>query len=289
MSASNAFKGFRRFFRESKEQIRSHPLLFVTYLVLRLIVLFALIRAGMRGDLESVFVCALVLVLFSLPLFIERALRINIPTAMEIIILLFIFAAEILGELQSYYIHFPYWDAMLHAINGFICAAFGFSLIDILSRNKQEKFRLPPLYLALAAFCFSMTVGVVWEFFEYGVDVLFLKDMQKDTVVSVISSTYLDPTASNQCVVLPDITSTLVNGQPLEIEGYLDIGLHDTMRDLLVNFIGAALFSGIGYFYVKNRGKGAASQLAQQFIPVITEDVAERKDHHNEPHRESKD
>jgi len=262
----------RRFFKDSKEQIKQHPVLFVTYVVLRAIVILAMVRATLRGEYESVFVCGLVLVLFALPLFIERTLRIEIPTVLEICILLFIFAAEILGELQSYYIHFPHWDTMLHTANGFICAAFGFSLVDILTRNKQEKFRLPPLYLALGAFCFSMTVGVVWEFFEYAMDTWFLMDMQKDTVVHTLATVTLDPTASNQVILLENIQSAAVNGQELGLGGYLDIGLHDTMRDLLVNFVGAVVFSVIGYIYIKQRGRGAAGHLAQQFIPVLAEE-----------------
>ncbi len=258
--------------QDAKEQMRQHPVLFMVYLVLRVVVVAALVLNLLQADYESAFVCGLVLVLFALPPFIEKKLRIDIPTPMEIIILLFIFAAEILGELQSYYIHIPYWDTILHTTNGFICAGFGFSLVDILTRNKQEKFRLSPFYLALVAFCFSMTVGVLWEFFEYAMDTLFLMDMQKDTVIHTLSTVTLDPTASNQTVVLENISATTINGKDLGLGGYLDIGLHDTMMDLVVNFIGATLFSVIGYVYIKRRGRGKAGQLAQQFIPVLVED-----------------
>lgn len=254
-----------------RAQIRQNKVLFTVYVVLRFIVIAMLVLAAVRRDYESVFVCGLVLVLFTLPSLVERTLRIDIPTVMEILILLFIFAAEILGELQSYYIHFPHWDTLLHTTNGFLCAAFGFSLVDILCRSKQEKFRLSPLYMALVAFCFSMTVGVVWEFFEYGMDVLFLTDMQKDTVVHTLSTVTLDPTLSNQAIVLDGITETAVNGQPLGVGGYLDIGLHDTMEDLFVNFVGAVLFSVIGFFYIKHRGQGKTGRLAEKFIPVLEE------------------
>ena len=86
---------------------------------------------------------------------------------------------------------------MLHTTNGFLCAAVGFSLIDILNRNAKIKFTLSPVYVALAAFCFSMTIGVLWEFFEFSMDRLFHMDMQKDTIVHTISSVMLDPTNSN--------------------------------------------------------------------------------------------
>ncbi|MBQ8684163.1 MAG: hypothetical protein IJ518_06590 [Clostridia bacterium] len=255
------------------QRIRTHPVVFGVYVVLRLIVIGMLAVNIVQGDYESAFVCGLVLVLFLAPSFIERKLRIEIPSVMECIILLFIFAAEILGELGSYYLQYPYWDTLLHVTNGFLCAAFGFSLVDILSRNKQEKFRLSPFYVALAAFCFSMTVGVVWEFFEYGMDCLFHTDMQKDTVIHLISTVELDPTASNQAVILENIQAVTVNGRELGLGGYLDIGLHDTMADLLVNFVGAVVFSVIGYVYVKQRGRGPSGRFVRHFIPELSEEL----------------
>ncbi len=264
--------------KEWRQQARSHPVLTAVYFVLRAIVMVALVSAVLRRAYESAFVCGLVLVLFTLPSLMEKRLKIDIPTPLEIVILLFIFAAEILGELQSYYIHFPYWDTILHTTNGFICAAFGFALVDILTRNKQEKFRLSPLYMALGAFCFSMTVGVLWEFFEYGMDTLFLMDMQKDTVIHTIPTVTLDPTQSNKVVVLDNITSVIVNGQELGLGGYLDIGLHDTMMDLFVNFIGAVVFSVIGFVYIKQRGKGRVGFFAKQFIPALTEEASHGTD-----------
>lgn len=96
---------------------------------------------------------------------------------------------------------------MLHTTTGFLCAATGFALIDILNRNSKIKFQLSPIYVAVAAFCFSMTVGVLWEFFEFGMDRLFMMDMQKDTVVNAITSVMLDPTNSNIPVTIDGITS----------------------------------------------------------------------------------
>ena len=83
---------------------------------------------------------------------------------------------------------------MLHTTTGFLCAATGFALIDILNRNSRIKFELSPIYVALAAFCFSMTVGVLWEFFEFGMDRLFHMDMQKDMIIHSFASVTLDPT-----------------------------------------------------------------------------------------------
>lgn len=254
--------------RRLKSTIRQQPAVFAVYVVLRLIVVAELVLSILRGEYESAFICLLVLILFILPFFIQQNFGIQLPTTLEIIILLFIFAAEILGELEGYFITYPNWDTMLHTTTGFLCAATGFALIDILNRNSRIKFQLSPIYVALAAFCFSMTVGVLWEFFEFGMDRLFHLDMQKDTVVQSITSVMLDPTNSNTPITIDGIHSVAVNGNDLGFDGYLDIGLYDTMEDLFVNFIGAVTFSIIGYFYIKHRGKG---KLARAFIPTLSE------------------
>ncbi|MEQ2456087.1 hypothetical protein [Flavonifractor hominis] len=252
-----------------REQVRQHPGVAVVYVILRFLVVVALIAQIFNRNFENVFLCVLTLFLFTLPSFIERTIHIDIPDTLEVIILLFIFAAEILGEIQAYYVQFPYWDTMLHTLNGFLCAAIGFSLLDILNRNERLAFQLSPVYLAIVAFCFSMTIGVLWEFFECTMDQLFLLDMQKDTIVHSIGSVMLDPTGGNTPVAIHNITDVIVvtadgTQHPLGLGGYLDIGILDTMMDLFVNFIGAVVFSVIGYFYVKNRGKG---RFARRFIP----------------------
>lgn len=241
------------------------------YLVLRGLVLLTLVRAALRWDFESVFLCGLTLVLLILPSVLTRRLQIELPGTLEVIVLLFIYAAEILGEINSFYIRVPNWDTMLHTLNGFLCAAIGFALVDMLNRSDRFSFRLSPAYLAIVAFCFSMTVGVLWEFFEYYGDLLLGFDMQKDTVIQALRTVELDPTRSNKVVAIKDIADViLVRGdgsqQALGLGGYLDVGLHDTMKDLLVNFIGAVVFSVIGYFYVKEKGKG---RFAARFIPRV--------------------
>ena len=246
------------------------------YLVLRLLVLVTLIAQFFNRNFENVFYCVLSLILFLLPTIFERSLQIDLPNVLEIVILLFIFSAWILGEVQTYYTIIPYWDTMLHTLNGFLCAAIGFSLVDLLNRHERVSLSLSPVYMAIAAFCFSMTIGVLWEFFECAMDQIFVQDMQKDTIVNTISSVMLDPTGEQRAVAIRGITDVILvteDGQvTLGLGGYLDIGLLDTMEDLLVNFIGAVVFSVVGYFYVKNRGKG---WFARNFIPkVLSEEEA---------------
>ena len=247
-------------------ELREHKSSFIVYMVLRALVILMMVLQVFNRNYENVFLCALTLILLVMPSFIQVRLKVELPTPLEIIILLFIFAAEILGEIQSYYIRFPFWDTVLHTMNGFLAAAIGFALVDILNRSKKISFQLSPAYLAVAAFCFSMTIGVIWEFFEFSMDMFFGLDMQKDTIVNSIHSVMLDSTNSNIPVEISGIEDVVVNGQSLGLGGYLDIGLIDTMKDLLVNFVGAVVFSIIGFFYVKNRGKG---KVANGLIPRL--------------------
>ena len=245
-------------------ELREHRSSFIVYFTLRIIVIVMLILQLLNRNYENVFLCALTLVLLIMPSLVQITFKVELPTTLEIFILVFIFAAEILGEISEFYLVFPFWDTVLHTINGFLAAAIGFSMVDLLNRSEKIVFNLSPLFMAIVAFCFSMTIGVVWEFFEFVMDQIIGYDMQKDTVIHVIWSVTLDPAGHNVPYVIDNITETAVNGQELGLGGYLDIGLIDTMQDLIVNFIGAFIFSVIGFFYVKNRGKGG---FANRFIP----------------------
>ena len=267
-------------------QGKPHPLqrkglVYTVYFVLRLLVILMLVGAALNRSYENVLLCVLTLLLFMLPSAFERRLRIDLPDTLEIIILLFIFAAEILGEIQDYYITFPYWDTMLHTTNGFLCAAIGFALVDILNRTERISLSLSPFYMAVVAFCFSMTVGVLWEFFEFSMDYFLHFDMQKDTILHTISTVNLDPNHGTTAVVvdgIQDVILVLSDGtrRPLGLGGYLDLGIVDTMVDLFVNFIGAVIFSAIGFFYVKGRGR---SRFAPRFIPqVLPEETSSQEE-----------
>ena len=263
-------KGYQTY-RSLVEEIKGKKGVATLYFILRGLVLLTLVLQFFNRNFENVFLCFLTLLLLVLPTFIERKIRIALPNTLETIIMLFIFSAEILGEIQAYYIQFPHWDTMLHTLNGFLCAAIGFSLVDLLNRQERFSFALSPFYMAVVAFCFSMTIGVLWEFFECLMDQWLLFDMQKDTVVNTISTVMLDPNGGTKAIAVKGITDTVLvledgNQVALGLGGYLDIGILDTMKDLFVNFIGAVVFSVIGFFYVKNRGKG---RFARRFIPKV--------------------
>lgn len=249
--------------------IENKKLVSTVYFILRLSVIGVLVAQVFNRNFENVLLCVLTLVLFMLPSFFERRLHIDLPDTLEIVILLFIYAAEILGEIQSFYVQFPNWDTVLHTLNGFLCAAIGFAMVDILNRSDRVSLQLSPFFMAVTAFCFSMTIGVLWEFFEFSMDHIFLMDMQKDTILTTISTVNLDPNGGTTPIIIDHIRDTILvledgSQVPLGLGGYLDVGICDTMEDLFVNFIGAVVFSVVGYFYVKNRGKG---RFAARFIP----------------------
>ena len=266
----------RKLYTESAAILRRKPRVSAVYLLLRFFVILTMIAQFFNRNFENVFLCLLTLILFVLPTIFERQLMIDLPDTLEVIILLFIFSAEILGEIQSFYTTFLGWDTVLHTLNGFLCAAIGFSLVDMFNRNERFSLDLSPVFMAIVAFCFSMTIGVMWEFFECFMDVTFGFDMQKDFIVDAIRSVTLDPQQANRVHSITGITDVIVvaDGQEtaLNLGGYLDIGLLDTMKDLWVNFIGAAVFSVIGYFYVKHRGKGF---FAKRFIPRVLSELEE--------------
>lgn len=243
-------------------EVREHRSSLVVYLILRTLVILVLVRQIMMQNYENIFVCLLTLLLLLVPSFVQLTFKVELPIFLEILILVFIYAAEILGEIDNYYFSIPYWDTILHTINGFVCAAVGFSMVSLLNKSEKIQFFVSPLFLAIVSFTFSMTIGVLWEFFEFSMDQLFAMDTQKDTLITSIHSAGVDE-------ILPpfeenDIHEVTVNGEVISDQGYIDIGLIDTMEDLFVNFVGATTFSLFSYFYARNKERFT---FLQNFIP----------------------
>ena len=274
----------RNFRQAMRMELREHRSSFLVFLVLRALVVVSLIRQFFLHNYESVFLCTLTILLLYVPSWIQVRLRIELPPVLEITVLCFIFAAEILGEINAFYIVIPMWDTILHTINGVLSAAVGFSLVVLLNDDQRLTFELSPFFMALVAFCFSMTIGVLWEFFECFMDQFFHTDMQKDTIVHAIYSVALDPTRQNRVVGVTGITDAAVNGESLGLGGYLDIGLLDTMKDLFVNFVGALVFSAAGYFCAKSKGRRqtAASRLVP-FRKTAEKDYLKQAEAENPP------
>ena len=268
------------FLEEARSYVQGKPKsTIITYFILRALVIATMAIQAVHGNYYNVLMCVLTLLLFLIPAFVDRRLNIKLPSVLEVIILLFAFSAEILGEIQNFYGIFKSWDTMLHTINGFMMAAIGFALIDILNNDPHFHFTASPFFVAFVAFCFSMTVGVVWEFFEFSMDYFFHTDMQKDFIYDTIASvnTAVNPSGENSAVVIDNVHTTLsgsVNDKTVQFvyKGYLDIGIKDTMKDLMVNCLGAIIFSILGIFYIKGRGK-----FAGKFMPTLkTEEDLEK-------------
>ncbi len=229
------------------------------FVALRAAIIICMCRQLTLANYHGVLLCIASLLVMAIPAMLHSTLRIRLPTGLEIAIDVFVFAAEILGEIANFYGQFPFWDTMLHTINSFLAAAIGFGIIDLLNTHAKG-IKMSPLFVALVSFCFSMTVGVVWEFMEFGADQLTRSDAQKDWMIEEISSVALNPAGENDPILVDGIASTVLydaqGNELLVIEGgYLDIGLIDTMKDLLVNMAGAVVFSVLGYLYIAHRDK----------------------------------
>ena len=124
------------------------------YLIIRILILTCLILQIIHKNWSNAFLCLLTLILITLPFVIEKTFKLKLPTLLETIIIIFIFSAEILGEINNFFNIFKHWDTMLHTINGFICAGVGFSLVELLHKN-SKKIKLSPSYLLLVSFTFQ--------------------------------------------------------------------------------------------------------------------------------------
>ena len=259
-----------QYIRKLGKKVKEQRGVFILYSILRLLVVLIGIRSVLLHNYDVTATCLLVLALFFVPSILEETLKIRIPALFEGIIYCFIFAAEILGELAHFYTQIPIWDTMLHTLNGFLFAAVGFSTVELLNRTNKNV-NLSPLYLTMVAFCFSMTIGVLWEFFECGADIFLGQDMQKDFIVDHFQSVTLDPNHSQEVIHVTDITGTVIqtaSGETFHIDGgYLDIGILDTMKDLLVNFIGAVVFCSFGFAFLKY---GEKRKVANKVVQGLT-------------------
>lgn len=221
------------------------------YYCATLVVIFALGVSCLRRNIEHVFLCVLSLVMFSVPNILKNKFHLHIPTIIEIIIVIFILCGIILGEVENFFVKFKYWDTILHTLNGIICAALSLSLVVLLNRQDNFLFRLSPIFLMIVAVSFSMMIGILWEFFEFGMDYCFEKDMQKDTWIREITSVSLDPKQEGNAITVFPVKEININNGEIVLPGYLDIGLYDTMEDLFVTFVGAVAFNLFAAIYSK--------------------------------------
>jgi len=187
---------------------------------------------GMRIKADYVlmlFQCILGIAGFFLPNIISKRTKIVIPSKMYIAYILFLYGAVFLGEVRNYYHRVPHWDTMLHTLSGAMFGALGFSVVNILNKNEKVHVKLSPIFVALFSFLFAVTLGVMWEIFEYAVDGVLGVNMQKFALEN----------------------GTLLSGR---------LAVVDTMQDLIVDSIGAFVMSIIGYISLKHK-KGWVEKL----------------------------
>lgn len=228
---------------------------FFVFLIIWLLSFIAFINSLILLDWFKITMSFSALVLYFVPFFLSQKFKLKLPAVLEVTFYLFIFAALILGETFAFYGPFPFWDIILHYLSGFLLAGVGLSIVEAaVKKDKTSRF-----FKILFAFCFSIAVGILWECLEFTFDMTVRTDAQKDAHLKNISTITLQRDGGNRPVRVNDIEKTeihLKNGETVTIdEGFLDIGLMDTMKDILVNTAGAATFCVFGAFYLKGKTK----------------------------------
>lgn len=176
------------------------------------------------GDYLFIAINALGLLLASfLPTWINKRFRILVPELFLRIYLGFVTAALLLGEIGQFFVYVSWWDSALHLFSGSLIGVVGFSLLNILNKSPDLEFRLSPGFIALFVFCFSLAVGVIWEIIEFAIDTIANSNMQR----------FKD-----------SITGELWFGRE---------ALKDTMKDFILNTIGASFISVLGYVDLKRK------------------------------------
>lgn len=186
--------------------------------IVRILLVLAIVESVFSKSYQNTFVASLTFVMTFYPSILRKRFRVYLPSILQVVITLFIFAAQFLGELHNFYYKFTWWDNMLHCISGSVLGIIGFMFVYFLNKTHIKKTKLSPIFIALFALCFSISIGVFWEIFEFSGDRLLGLNMQKFRM----------------------------NGED---------GLVDTMTDLIVDSIGAFIVAVIGYIYMKDEKK----------------------------------
>ena len=165
--------------------------------------------------------CCVGILAMLIPGFLIRRVRLSIPTVMLVVYAVFLYCAIYLGEVRNFYFVVPHWDTILHIFSGAALGALGFSVISILNKTESLHLSLEPAFVALFAFGFAVSLGVIWEIYEFAADSILNTNMQK---------------------------FALESGEQLVGRA----ALADTMKDLIVDTLGAFVVSVIGYISLKH-------------------------------------
>lgn len=201
----------------------------VVIIALLVVMSLELLWAGVQQQWLMVFLVGGIMAIIMVPLLFRARLPVQIPLEFHVLIILFIFASLFLGEVQNFYHRVWWWDTALHAVSGLLLGVMGFLLVFILNENERIEVYLRPRFVALFAFLFAVTVGALWEIFEFGMDTLFGMQMQKPM--------FNDPS-----------------------------GLTDTMWDLMLDAAGALLISVLGGWYLHRQQGSFMERWIAQFV-----------------------
>lgn len=179
--------------------------------------------------------CMLGVIVIHLPSLLEKRFKFELPTALSLMYILFLYCAIFLGEIRDFYYRVPHWDTILHTFSSVMAGLFGFIVVAILNRDSHTAIRLSPKFVALFAFCFAVMIGVAWEIYEYTFDGLLGLNMQKFRLAD----------------------GTVLAGHA---------ALSDTMKDIIVDCLGAFAASAIGYVSLK-RNAGWVSETIKKRWP----------------------
>jgi uncharacterized membrane protein YjdF len=196
---------------------------------LQALMLVELVVILSKGQWLMAFLVTMIMAITIAPIVFSKRLPVNIPPEFQAIGIIFVFAAIFLGEIRDFYLRIWWWDIALHATASLLLGIFGFLLVYVLNENNNVRVYLHERFVALFAFVFSLSVGALWEIFEFGMDHIFGTDMQKPML-----------------------------GDPS--------GLTDTMFDLMVDLLGAATISLLGWWYMKRRKCSFFDSWIQDFI-----------------------
>lgn len=197
---------------------------------------------------ENALICLMVSVLLLMPWLFEICFKLYMPILLKVMFMLLIIGGPILGKIYRFYYIIPHWDKLLHTSSGFLFAVIGAMIPQVLDEKNSNHSQALVLTCAM---CFTLSIAVIWEFFEFGMDSFFGTDMQQDTWIPNINS-YLLGTEKGNLGSIYGINSLIINGKEIATQGYLDIGLIDTMHDMLVCTLGGLIYCVCSVLYCKS-------------------------------------
>lgn len=229
------------FTKEQKEK-RTQKINMIITNIVRLLLVLIITRGIFLKEYSQIFIAVITICLTYYPSILSKRFGVYLPAGLQIVITLFIFGAQYLGEIKDFYRIFPWWDTALHTTSGVILGIIGFMFVYLLNEKYGKKVKLSPFFVVMFAFCFAVTMGVFWEFFEYGADRMLGTNMQKFR--------------------FPELG---------------DDGLVDTMGDLFVDALGAFITSSFGYLYIKKKKDVLFRDYFKHWFPKVNKEAKKKE------------